>query len=98
MTLRTRIPFIHFFDGFRTSHEIDKIRRLPEAVMRGLVDAAAVASFRSRALNPMHPHQRGTSQDPGVYMQMVESAEVYYREVQRGSINQGCWDAVHLPV
>lgn len=65
VSLRTRVPFLHFFDGFRTSHEIQKILIIPEPTMKALICSEAVASFRSRALNPMHPHQRGTSQVRG---------------------------------
>ncbi|MDN5343959.1 MAG: pyruvate-ferredoxin/flavodoxin oxidoreductase, partial [Clostridia bacterium] len=60
-TLKARVPFIHFFDGFRTSHEIQKIDVIEYEDMAKLVDWEAIHAFRARALNPEHPHQRGTA-------------------------------------
>jgi len=81
-TLRASIPFVHFFDGFRTSHEINKIKLIPEAgvkqVMSQPVYRAAIQHHRSRGLNPTHPHQRGTAQGPDVYFQNAEAANPYY--------------------
>jgi pyruvate-ferredoxin/flavodoxin oxidoreductase len=77
-TLRTRVPFLHFFDGFRTSHEVQKIEAIDYEDMRSLVDWEAVKAFRARALNPEHPHQQGTAQNPDIYFQGREAANKYY--------------------
>jgi Pyruvate flavodoxin/ferredoxin oxidoreductase, thiamine diP-bdg len=63
------VPFVHFFDGFRTSHEINKVEPLDVGALGALVDRAALERHRQRALNPCHPTQRGTSQGPDVYFQ-----------------------------
>ncbi len=68
-TLMARVPFLHFFDGFRTSHEIQKIAALDDGVLAALVDADAVAAHRDRALNPDRPVARGTSQNPDAFFQ-----------------------------
>src|SRR5438874_8368522 len=62
-TLRSRVPFLHVFDGFRTSHEVSKIEKLPEEDIRALIDADLVRAHRARALSPDHPAMRGTAQD-----------------------------------
>jgi pyruvate-ferredoxin/flavodoxin oxidoreductase len=77
-TLETRIPFLHFFDGFRTSHEISKIDVLPEEVMRRMVDETRVLEHRARALSPDHPVVRGTAQNPDVYFQARETVNPFY--------------------
>ena len=77
-TLRARVPFIHFFDGFRTSHEINKISPVSEAVMRAMIDDDLVRAHRERALSPDNPVMRGTAQNPDVYFQGRESANPYY--------------------
>jgi len=77
-TLKSRIPFIHFFDGFRTSHEIQKIEPLDDSVLRELIDDELVFAHRHRGLNPNHPVLRGTSQNPDVYFQGRESVNPYY--------------------
>ena len=77
-TLRARVPFIHFFDGFRTSHEINKITPVSEAVMRAMIDDDLVRAHRDRALTPDRPVMRGTAQNPDVYFQARESANPYY--------------------
>jgi pyruvate-ferredoxin/flavodoxin oxidoreductase len=77
-TLAGRIPFLHFFDGFRTSHEIAKIELLPDDVLRGMVDESWITAFRSRALTPDHPVIRGTAQNPDVFFQAREAANRYY--------------------
>jgi len=77
-TLESRIPFLHFFDGFRTSHEVNKIERLPVETIRALIDEELVKAHRERALNPDHPKLRGTSQNPDVYFQGRESVNPYY--------------------
>jgi pyruvate-ferredoxin/flavodoxin oxidoreductase len=77
-TLRARIPFLHFFDGFRTSHEITKVEILDDAALSQLIDAAAVREHRGRALDPDHPVVRGTSQNPDAYFQSREAIEPFY--------------------
>ena len=77
-TLKSRVPFIHFFDGFRTSHEVSKIYELTEDEMRAMIDNKLVYEHRERALNPDNPFIRGTAQNPDVYFQGRESANSYY--------------------
>ena len=77
--IKGRIPFLHFFDGFRTSHEIQKIEVLDYAELAKLVDFKAVQEFRSRALNPDHPVARGTTQNPDVYFQTREAVNKFYQ-------------------
>ena len=77
-TLKSRVPFIHFFDGFRTSHEVSKIYELSEGEMRAMIDNELVYKHRQRALNPDNPFIRGTAQNPDVYFQGRESANSYY--------------------
>ena len=77
-TLETRIPFVHFFDGFRTSHEVSKIEMLTEDDMRALIDVNQVMAHRARALSPDHPVLRGTAQNPDVYFQARETVNPYY--------------------
>jgi len=77
-TLESRIPFLHFFDGFRTSHEVTKIEKLPVETIRAMIDEDLVADCRERALNPDRPKLRGTSQNPDVYFQGRESVNPYY--------------------
>ena len=77
-TLQTRVPFIHFFDGFRTSHEIQKIELLEENVLRSLIDDELVLAHRARGLTPDRPVLRGTAQNPDVYFQARESVNPYY--------------------
>ena len=78
-TLRGRVPFVHFFDGFRTSHEVNKIERLAHETVRALIDDELVRAHRERALNPDHPVIRGTSQNPDVYFQGRESVNPWYQ-------------------
>jgi pyruvate-ferredoxin/flavodoxin oxidoreductase len=77
-TFKARVPFLHFFDGFRTSHEIAKIEPLEDADLRALVDDRLVHAHRARALSPEHPVVRGTAQNPDVYFQAREAANPYY--------------------
>ena len=77
-TLESRIPFLFFFDGFRTSHEISKIETLPEEVLRAMIDEKRVAEHRARALSPDHPVIRGTAQNPDVYFQARETVNAFY--------------------
>ena len=80
-TIKTRVPFLHFFDGFRTSHEMQKIEVIDYEDIKKLVDRAAIAAFRKRALNPEQPHQRGTAQNPDIYFQNREAANPFYLAV-----------------
>jgi len=77
-TLNSRIPFIHFFDGFRTSHEVNKIDILSEETMISMIDEDAVIRHRSRSLSPDRPVLRGTAQNPDVFFQARESANSFY--------------------
>ena len=77
-TLAGRIPLIHFFDGFRTSHEVAKIVALEPATVRAMIDDTQVAAHRARALSPEHPVLRGTSQNPDVFFQSRERANPFY--------------------
>ena len=77
-TLAARIPFLHFFDGFRTSHEIAKIAELSEAEMRAMIDLELVFDHRARALTPDRPVVRGTAQNPDVFFQAREAANPFY--------------------
>ena len=77
-TLEARVPFIHFFDGFRSSHEVKKIEQLSLDDMRAMIDDDLVLAHRKRALNPDNPFIRGTSQNPDVYFQARETVNPYY--------------------
>src|SRR5690242_20445479 len=77
-TLESRIPFLHFFDGFRTSHEVNKIEMLAEDQMRSLISMHRVIEHRQRALSPDRPVLRGTAQNPDVYFQAREASNPYY--------------------
>ena len=77
-TLEARVPFIHFFDGFRTSHEVSKIDEVSEDDMRAMIDSELVYEHRRRALNPDNPFIRGTAQNPDVYFQARESVNSFY--------------------
>ncbi len=77
-TLTSKVPFLHFFDGFRTSHEVSKIDAIEYDEMKPLVDMAAIEDFRARALNPEHPIQKGTAQNSDTYFQNRETANTYY--------------------
>jgi len=79
-TLRGRIPVVHFFDGFRTSHEIAKVSRLDEETLRTLVDRELIHAHRARALSPEHPLLRGSSQNPDVYFQARERTNPWQRD------------------
>jgi pyruvate-ferredoxin/flavodoxin oxidoreductase len=79
--IEASVPFVHFFDGFRTSHEIQKIEFIDYADMAKLVNREAVAKFRARNTNPEHPQLRGTAQNPDIYFQGREAANAYYLKV-----------------
>jgi len=77
-TLEARIPFLHFFDGFRTSHEVAKVEQLTADDLRAMIDEELVRAHRGRALSPDHPVIRGTAQNPDVYFQARETVNPYY--------------------
>ena len=77
-TLKAKVPFLHFFDGFRTSHEVSKIDVIDYEDMKALVDMKDIEDFRARALNPEHPVQKGTAQNSDIYFQNRETANKYY--------------------
>lgn len=79
--IKSSIPFLHFFDGFRTSHEIQKIEALDEEELKNMVSKKSLKAFRDRALNPDAPVTRGTAQNGDVYFQAVESRNNYYNAV-----------------
>ena len=80
-TLKSKVPFLHFFDGFRTSHEVSKIEAIDYEDMKKLVDMNDIADFKSRALNPEHPIQKGTAQNGDIYFQNREACNPYYDKV-----------------
>lgn len=77
-TLRTRLPFMHFFDGFRTSHELNGVEPIPEATIREMIDPELVQAHRERALNPDCPTLRGSAQNPDVFFQAREAVNPFY--------------------
>lgn len=79
--IEASLPFIHFFDGFRTSAEVNTIETIPEEILKELMDLKAIRQFRNRSLNPEHPMLKGTNQGPEVFMQQVERLNPYYLEV-----------------
>ena len=92
--IKGRVPFLHFFDGFRTSHEIQKIQMWDYKDLEDMLDKEAVNAFRRRSLNPEHPEQRGTAQNPDVFFQAREASNKYYNEIvdvvedYMGQVNQ----------
>src|SRR6266516_2024487 len=80
-TLATRVPFVHFFDGFRTSHELNTVEMLSDADLAALVPAELVQAHRGRALSPDHPFIRGTAQNPDIYFQARETVNPFYERV-----------------
>lgn len=80
-SIKSSIPFLHFFDGFRTSHEVQKIEAMDYAVYDELLDKDAVKRFRDKALNPDHPKTMGTAQNPDIFFQAKESINRYYDAV-----------------
>jgi pyruvate-ferredoxin/flavodoxin oxidoreductase len=80
-TLDARVPFLHFYDGFRTSHEIQKIEMIDYEDMASLFNFEAYKAFKARAVNPEHPDTRGTAQNPDIYFQGREAANRYYLKV-----------------
>src|SRR4026208_2337509 len=80
-TLRSRVPFLHFFDGFRTSHEIDKIALLTDADIAALIREEDVVAFRRRGMTPDAPVVRGTAQNPDVFFQAREASNPFHHAV-----------------
>ncbi len=80
-TLESSVPFLHFFDGFRTSHEVSKIEAIDYEEIAKLVDMETINRFRARSLNPEHPHQNGTAQNPDIYFQNREACNKHYEAV-----------------
>src|SRR5699024_9014620 len=79
--LKGRVPFVHFFDGFRTSHEIQKIEMIDYDVFKDLVDYEDLQEFRDRSLNPARPYTKGTAQNPDIFFQAKEAANPYYDDI-----------------
>ena len=79
--IKGRVPFINFFDGFRTSHEINKVEAISYDDLKGLMDKDALQAFRDRALSPNHPVTRGTVQNPDIYFQTREASNKFYEEL-----------------
>jgi len=79
--IKTRIPFLHFFDGFRTSHEIQKVEEMQMEDLAKLVDHDTLQKFRENALNPEHPVTRGTAQNPDIYFQAREAGSKFYNDI-----------------
>ena len=90
--IESSVPFLHFFDGFRTSHEVQKIEMIGYEDMAGMVNREKLAEFRARAMNPEHPFLRGTAQNPDIYFQGRERANPYY--LAAPSIVSACMDKV----
>ncbi len=80
-TLDSSVPFMHFFDGFRTSHEVAKIDVIDDKILAAMIDPGAVAAFRERALTPEHPAIRGTAQNPDVFFQAREACNGFYNRI-----------------
>ncbi|MBI5164766.1 MAG: pyruvate:ferredoxin (flavodoxin) oxidoreductase [Magnetospirillum sp.] len=77
-TLTSRVPFVHFFDGFRTSHEVAKMERLTDNDLRTMIDEEAIKAHRARSLSPDHPSLRGTAQNPDTFFQMQEARNLWH--------------------
>ena len=91
-TLKSSVPFVHFFDGFRTSHEINTIEEIDIETIKHLVPYDKIKEFKDRSLNSNNPHQQGTAQNPDIYFQNRETANKYYEETP--SIVQSYMDEV----
>src|SRR3974390_334189 len=94
-SLVTRVPFVHFFDGFRTSHELNTVELLDDGDLRALVPAELVRAHRGRALSPEHPFIRGTAQNPDTYFQARETVNPFYAAVP-GAV-AGAMDRLSAP-
>ena len=95
-TIKARVPFLHFFDGFRTSHEYQKVACWDYADLADMVDWDAISAFRRSSLNPEHPAQRGTAQNPDVFFQAKEAANKFYQAVPE--ICQSYMDKVNAKI
>lgn len=82
-SLKSSLPFVHFFDGFRTSHEINTIEAIDEETVKALAPYEAIAHFRNRALSPSKPTQRGTAQNEDVFFQAREASNIFYNAVPK---------------
>ncbi|MFT3739293.1 MAG: pyruvate:ferredoxin (flavodoxin) oxidoreductase [Breznakibacter sp.] len=91
--IKSRIPFMHFFDGFRTSHEIQKVEVMEQEALVNLLDKGALQRFRDNALNPEHPVTRGTAQNPDVYFQAREASNSFYNAVP--DVVSACMDEIN---
>ena len=80
-SLKSRIPFVHFFDGFRTSHEVNKLELLSDEQIKSMIPDELVIAHRKRGLNPDHPFIRGTAQNPDVYFQGRETVNIFYNNM-----------------
>ena len=80
-TIKGRVPFVHFFDGFRTSHEIQKIEVMEYSDLEKLLDYDALNAFRNRSMNPERPDTRGTAQNPDIYFQAAEASNPFYENI-----------------
>ena len=92
-TLEARVPFLHFFDGFRTSHEVSKIELISEDTMRAMISDEAVIAHRQRSMNPDRPVLRGTAQNPDVFFQAREACNPYYlkcAEITQRAMDKFC--------
>ncbi len=87
-TLAARVPFLHFFDGFRTTHEVLKVEQLTMDDLRAMIDDELVRAHRARALSPEHPQLRGTAQNPDVFFQAREAANPFYTRLPRPSCSR----------
>ncbi|MDR2457088.1 MAG: pyruvate:ferredoxin (flavodoxin) oxidoreductase [Clostridiales Family XIII bacterium] len=83
ISIKSRIPFVHFFDGFRTSHEVQKIEAWDYDELKDLLDFDSILKFRKSALNPDNPKIRGTAQNPDIFYQARESGNIYYEELEK---------------
>ena len=92
-TLKTRVPFLNVFDGFRTSHELNEVEVISDEIIKAMIDDDAVNAHRDRALNPDNPFIRGTAQNPDVYFQNREAANLWYQNVPEAV--QGMMDKFH---
>jgi len=85
--IKSRVPFLHFFDGFRTSHEVQKVETIDYKYFEQLLDMEAVQRFRDRAINPEHPVLRGTAQNPDIFFQAREACNPFYEAVPEIVVN-----------
>ena len=86
-TLKSRVPFLHFFDGFRTSHEIQKIDDISYDDLRKILPQKEIDSFKLSALSSVSPHQQGTAQNPDIYFQNREACEIFYRQTPKAVLS-----------